>query len=64
MTKLNYTVFYKKANYNQHKTYGQTVNRHAAEKSFETLEDAIAFAKTVQNASIRHFWDTSKKVAF
>lgn len=64
MSKFNYTVFYKKENYNPYKTYGQTVNRYAGSKSFETLDEAVAFAKTVKNADIRYFHNTMKKVAF
>ena len=64
MSKFQFTVFYKKDAYNQHKTYYQNQNRYAGCKSFVTLEEAIAFAKTVKNASIHHFWDTSKKIAF
>ncbi len=48
----NYTVFFKKANYNPYKSYGQNFNRRAGSKSFETETEARAFAETVDNGRV------------
>lgn len=61
MTTYNYTVFYKKDNYSQRKTYFANQNRYAGSKSFVTLDEAKVFAATVKNADIRYFNNTMKK---
>ena len=48
----NYTVFFKKANYNPYKTYYRNENRYAGSKSFETEAEAREFAATVENGRV------------
>ena len=49
---IKYRVFYKRDNYNPHKTYARNANRYAACKTVDTLEEAKEFAATVKNAEI------------
>jgi hypothetical protein len=42
-----FTVFYKKTSYNPNRSYYQNQNRYAGSKSFATLEEAVAYSKTV-----------------
>jgi hypothetical protein len=47
-----FTVFYKKESYNQNKSYPQNCNRYVGSKTFKMLEEATAFASTVNATNI------------
>lgn len=47
-----FTVFYKKENYNPHKSYCQNANRLVGSKSFKTENEAREFAETVNTKYI------------
>lgn len=48
----NFTVFFKKENYDQRKTYPRNADRYAGSKSFKTLDAAQEFAGTVNGARV------------
>lgn len=47
-----FTVFYRTSNYNPFRSYPQNANRKAASKVFNTIDEAKAFAMTVNTTCI------------